>query len=80
MPTAEHSGGPAHGRNVQIDAVTQTRFWAPAEDRRSRGWVDLARYVFVPPRVGKHCAYRWTGLHQVVGPVPGGKDAPEWSS
>lgn len=80
MPTAEHSGGPADGRKVQIESVAQIRYWAPVAARAAKGWVDLARYVFVPPRVGKRCAYRCTGVHQVVGPVVGDKDAPEWST
>jgi hypothetical protein len=87
VPLAHHDGGPADGVTVQVDKVTQTRYYAPTEERtveKPRGavnppWVKLARYVHVPPREGKHVRYRYTGEEQTHGPVPGTDDAPEWS-
>lgn len=80
MPFAVHSGGPADGRRVQVDTLGQTRFWAPQRERAAAGWVDLYRYVFVPPRIKATCNYRYTGIHQERGPVPGStEDEPDWS-
>jgi hypothetical protein len=79
MAVAVHFGGPADGAEVTGVEQTQTRHWAPAFDRNSRGWISLARYVFVPPRRGARCRYRYTGVDQVKGPAPGTKEAPDWS-
>lgn len=88
MPLAHHDGGPADGVTVSIGRVTQTRLYAPEDERGKRRapgdvnppWVMLARYVHVPPRDGKHVRYRYTGTEQTHGPVPGGtEDAPDWS-
>lgn len=79
MPLAVHEGGPAHGARVEVDQASQVRYHAPIDDRATKGWVRLARYVFVPPRVGRICRYHWSGYHDVFGPARGAPDAPEWS-
>jgi hypothetical protein len=80
MAVAYHDGGPVHGLTLRIEATPQVRFYLPAAERVVRGWLPLARYVFVPPRDGKHVRYRYTGVHQVMGPLPGAQSAPEWST
>lgn len=83
MATAVHSGGPADGARVRIDGTPQpqVRYWAPEQARAFTGWVELARYVFVPPRDGRWCRYMYTGVQQVWGPVPSepAAGAPGWS-
>lgn len=80
MALAYHDGGPVDGQTLRIDATPQVRYYLPAEQRALREWLPLARYVFVPPRNGKHVKYRYTGEHQVLGPAPGMEGAPEWST
>ncbi len=80
MATATHEGGPADGVRLSIEQQTHVRYYAPAAERASRGWLSLARYVFVPPRDGARCRYRYTGIHQARGPVPGDEKAPDWSA
>lgn len=79
MPIAIHERGPQDGAKLRTDTVPQTRYWAPADERAVTGWVRLARYVFVPPRDGAKCVYRFSGEEQVQGPVPGHPSAPDWS-
>lgn len=83
MAVAVHEGGPADGAQVTIEGrpQPQVRYWAPEPARKADGWVDLARYVFVPPRDGKWCRYTYTGVQQVRGPVPStdAEKAPGWS-
>ena len=80
MATAYHEGGPADGQRVKGVEQTPFRFWADVSDRASRTWVTLHRYVFAPPRDGAKCCYRYTGTHQVLGPVPGPESFPEWTT
>lgn len=79
MAIAVHERGPADGAKVRTDAAPQVRYYAPVAERDSDTWVTLARYVFVPPRDGARCTYRFSGEEQVQGPVPGHADAPDWS-
>lgn len=90
MAIANHTGGPADGARVHTTEHVQVRYFAPAAERSRRGWVELARYVFVPPvvtvpKVGKRSdglqySYRYTGIHQVQGPVAAAAEhLPEWS-
>lgn len=79
MPIAVHERGPQDGARLRIDEVAQTRFYAPRKERIATGWVTLARYVFVPPRDGAKCVYRYSGQEQVQGPVPGSTKEPDWS-
>jgi hypothetical protein len=80
MPQAIYEGGPADGQKVPIDQVAPHRYYAPAAARNRPGWVELARYVFLPPRDKAKCRYRYTGIHQQTGPVPPVDDErPEWS-
>jgi hypothetical protein len=79
LAIAVHERGPADGAKVRIDEVVQTRYYARPDARTSDSWVTLARYVFVPPRDGARCTYRYTGEEQVQGPLPGSPSAPEWS-
>jgi hypothetical protein len=77
---AVHEGGPADGATLAVERAVPVRYHLPAPDRQHRGWLTLARYVFVPPRDGPRCRYRYTGTHQVQGPVPAGEAAhPDWS-
>jgi hypothetical protein len=87
MATAVHHGGPADGRRVPVEALTQVRYYATTDDRTGGGWVTLDRYVFTPPQrnaagtaPGKYRHYHHTGAEQRKGPVPGGADQPEWST
>ncbi len=80
MARAEHHGGPMDGLAVRGVEQTQTRYYAPAAQRATSGWVELARYVFVPPRNGAQCVYRYTGVDHVRGPLPGDEDTPDWST
>lgn len=79
MAVAIHEGGPVDGLRLRTDTAPQTRFWLPADQRTAKRWLTLARYVFVPPRDGARCRYRYTGEDQVFGPVPGGTVEPDWS-
>lgn len=79
MALAIHEGGPQDGLKVKTTSAPHTRYYAPAEERKRRGWLTLSRYVFVPPRDGAKCRYRFTGTEQVQGPVPGDETAPDWS-
>lgn len=79
MPIAVHERGPQDGAKLRIDEVPQTRYYAPSEARAVSGWVTLARYVFVPPRDGARCVYRYSGEEQVQGPAPGTPKHPDWS-
>lgn len=79
MALAIHQLGPADGAKVPIETMPQTRYYAPADERKSDTWIRLARYVFVPPRIGAKCVYRFSGEEQVQGPIPGTPDAPDWS-
>jgi hypothetical protein len=79
LAIAVHQYGPQDGAKVRVDETPQTRYFATAEARESKGWVTLSRYVFVPPRDGARCVYRFSGEEQVQGPVPGMATAPEWS-
>lgn len=79
MAIAVHQLGPADGASVRTEGAPQVRYYAPAADRASTTWIRLARYVFVPPRDGAKCTYRYSGEHEVQGPVPGTPDAPDWS-
>lgn len=79
MALAIHEGGPADGQRLRADGAPQIRYFAPAAERAATAWVPLARYVFVPPRDGPRCTYRYTGVHQVKGPVLGSEAEPDWS-
>lgn len=80
MAVTIHQGGPADGMRVRVEGTPpQTRFYLPAQQRQSSGWLDVARYVYVPPRDGPRAVYRYTGVHQVQGPLPGGAGGPDWS-
>lgn len=79
MALAIHEGGPADGETLRVETAPQTRYYAPADQRAAADWVLLARYVFVPPRDGAKCTYRYSGQEQVQGPVPGTADQPDWS-
>jgi hypothetical protein len=62
MAIAVHHGGPQDGVHLSVEALTQTRHYAPKALRlRPAGldpntrppevwWVQLARYVFTPPQ------------------------------
>jgi hypothetical protein len=78
--TAVHQGGPADGAELTITGqpLPQYRHWAPAAQRRQPK-VELARYVLhVLPDLDT-AVYRYTGLYERPGPVPGLKDSPAWS-
>lgn len=90
MAIANHTGGPADSVRVHTTDLVQVRYYAPEAERKRRGWVGLARYVFVPPVLtvpksgrrppGIHYSYRYTGIHQVQGPVaPTVAHLPDWS-
>lgn len=79
MALAIHEGGPADGLTLHAETAPQTRYYAPARKRAVADWVLLARYVFVPPRNGARCTYRFSGEEQVQGPIPGTAAQPDWS-
>ncbi len=88
MAIAVHHGGPADDVRLPVEQLTQTRFYATPQQRQTKGWIPLARYVFTPPqrdatgtRPGKFRDYTYTGEHQVMGPAPADDDKhPEWST
>jgi hypothetical protein len=87
MAIAVHHGGPQDGVHLSVEALTQTRHYAPKALRlRPAGldpntrppevwWVQLARYVFTPPQRDTY-----TGMTQAPGPVAGDKEQPDWST
>lgn len=79
MAFARHHGGPVDGKTIRLEQTPPVRYYAPRAARKSRTWVPLARYVYVPPRDRKWVTYQYTGEHQQQGPVPGADDAPDWS-
>jgi hypothetical protein len=79
LAVATHHAGPMDGHEVKIETTPQTRYWLPAAKRAEKGWLMLARYVYVPPRDGKHVTYRYSGTEQTQGPLPGTKTEPDWS-
>lgn len=80
MAIAIHEGGPADGVRLSTPEQTPVRYHLPAADRARSGWLHLARYVFVPPRDGARCRYRYTGTHQARGPLRAPKETPDWST
>jgi hypothetical protein len=79
---AIHRGGPADGQTSQADRQTPTRYYAPVAERIKTGWIELARYVYVPPTLARptRAHYQYTGIEQRRGPVPGSVLEPDWST
>ena len=79
--SANESDAAAQDGVVLIENLPgSTRHYAPADARNTTGWVEVARYVFIPTRDKAKCRYRYTGTDQQRGPVaPLDDEHPDWS-